>query len=105
MRLIIEKKSPIIHQVYVWGDNTGGKLGLGHRERQDLPGLVVALQEETVVRVAAGLDYCLALTSRLAAAAWGFSEDECLAVTTSDPVVNYPEPVHALPRLVDSVLE
>ena len=58
-------------KLYSWGRNLEGQLGLGNRTSLKVPTVVSALAEETVVEVAAGADFTLAVTQAGTVFGWG----------------------------------
>jgi VCBS repeat-containing protein len=59
--------------VYSWGYNSNGELGNGANATSTLPVAVSALASETVVAVAAGANFSLALTDDGKVYAWGYN--------------------------------
>lgn len=57
--------------VLAFGRNLDGQLGHGSRKEAKLPTLVAGLKEDVVVQIAAGGDYCLALSDTGSVFAWG----------------------------------
>ena len=57
--------------VYTFGRGREGQLGLGHRESVSSPAKVEALAHEMVVKVAAGWQHAMALTSTNRLYTWG----------------------------------
>lgn len=63
--------SAVRSQVFAWGCNTSGQLGLGDVQTRHVPALVDALWALPVVQLAAGDSHSLALTSNGYMFAWG----------------------------------
>ena len=57
--------------VWAWGSGDGGRLGLGHTKRQCLPAQVVALKDEYVACVEAGVRHSFAITAGGGLFSWG----------------------------------
>ena len=57
--------------VFVWGSNEYGKLGLGSEDDEDAPVKAASLSGQGVVRVSAGANHGLALTRDGTVLAWG----------------------------------
>jgi len=60
-------------RVYAWGSNSYGQLGNGVNTSSTLPVAVSALAGETVVAVAAGANFSLAITDEGEVYAWGYN--------------------------------
>ncbi|KAM7295512.1 uncharacterized protein ISCGN_025012 [Ixodes scapularis] len=69
-------------QVYTWGRNTEGQLGLGHRKDQKSPQLVASLGK--VVQVCCGRDFTVALDAQGKVWAWGQNDAGQLGVKVSE---------------------
>ncbi|MFA4986437.1 MAG: hypothetical protein WC712_07635 [Candidatus Brocadiia bacterium] len=61
-------------KVYIWGYNQYGTLGLGNSSNKNTPQLVTALSSKTVIAVAAGCYFSLALCSDGAVYGWGSND-------------------------------
>jgi RCC1 and BTB domain-containing protein len=57
--------------VYIWGKNSQGQCGKGNLEDIQRPSFNATLQSETVVKMAAGWEHTIALTSNGLLYAWG----------------------------------
>eukprot|EP01101_Sappina_pedata_P012161 TRINITY_DN8304_c0_g1_i1.p1 TRINITY_DN8304_c0_g1~~TRINITY_DN8304_c0_g1_i1.p1 ORF type:complete len:748 (-),score=160.17 TRINITY_DN8304_c0_g1_i1:83-2326(-) len=58
-------------EVFSWGFNDKGQLGLGHRFNQDKPQLVRALGKAMIIQVSSGTQHSLALSSDGVCFSWG----------------------------------
>ena len=58
-------------QLFTWGRNLEGQLGLGNRQSVKVPTLVTALTSDTVVTVSAGADFTVVVTDTGSVMAWG----------------------------------
>ncbi|XP_023821965.1 RCC1 and BTB domain-containing protein 1 isoform X1 [Oryzias latipes] len=58
-------------EVYAWGYNGNGQLGIGNNGNQPSPSRLAAFQGLCVQRIVAGYGHCLALTDEGALYAWG----------------------------------
>ncbi|KAH6922123.1 hypothetical protein HPB50_009663 [Hyalomma asiaticum] len=79
-------------EIYAWGRNTEGQLGLGNRKDQKNPQLVSHLaQRSKVVQVSCGRDFSLALDSQGKLWAWGQNDGGQLAckVPTDESAVRH----------------
>eukprot|EP01025_Chloroclados_australasicus_P016188 TRINITY_DN18019_c0_g1_i2.p1 TRINITY_DN18019_c0_g1~~TRINITY_DN18019_c0_g1_i2.p1 ORF type:complete len:499 (-),score=79.40 TRINITY_DN18019_c0_g1_i2:435-1931(-) len=63
-----------IGQVWAWGWNDRGTLGLGHRQPENKPKQVSALKDVQIAQVAIGGWHCLALSEKGEVFAWGGNE-------------------------------
>ncbi|WP_372573066.1 RCC1 domain-containing protein [Ruegeria jejuensis] len=97
-------------QLYAWGNNSNGQLGLGDLEERLTPQMVEALGNETVVTVSSGTAHTLALTADGQVWAFGsntdgqlgspdaLDEDGAPARRSAEPVL-----VEGLPENITSV--
>ncbi|GAX82001.1 hypothetical protein CEUSTIGMA_g9429.t1 [Chlamydomonas eustigma] len=76
-------------QVYAWGSNSSGQLGLGDKKDRAMPILVDALWALPVVQLAAGSSHSLALTKNGHIFAWGSNDSGQLGLL--------PDAEHAAP--------
>lgn len=67
-------------QVYAWGSNLSGQLGLGDVERRFKPTCIEALRIHVVVQVLAVNDASYALTDAGLVYAWGDNQESALAI-------------------------
>ena len=51
------------NEVWVWGNNSCGQLGLGHSLDMAQPAKVAQLSDKRVIKVSGGKDHTLALTA------------------------------------------
>lgn len=58
-------------QVYVWGSNSRGQLGMSHISEVSAPRKLVSLAGANVVSIAAGDDYCVAVDDTGKVWGWG----------------------------------
>lgn len=58
-------------QLYTWGRNLEGQLGLGNRQSVKVPTLVTALASDNVTMVGAGADFTVAVNDAGSVLAWG----------------------------------
>ena len=49
--------------LYAWGQNSNGQLGLGDEAHRDVPTVVTALEDETVIDVSSGTSHTVVLTA------------------------------------------
>ena len=63
--------APSTGELWSWGDGNSGQLGHGDTQDQPVPRRVEALAAERVVRVAAGSNHCVAVTSTGELWSWG----------------------------------
>lgn len=61
--------------LYAWGQNTNGQLGLGDEVNRDLPTVVTALEDETVVDISSGTAHTVVLTADGDVYAFGSNTD------------------------------
>lgn len=61
--------------LYAWGTNSNGQLGLGDQTERQVPTIVEALADETVVTVSSGTSHTLALTADGQVYAFGSNTD------------------------------
>jgi len=80
------------------GDNTEGCLGLGHRESEDQPQLVTALNKLNVTSVACGRDFTLCATRDGAVYSWGSDEHGAAAHGKADRRILTPKRVTSIAR-------
>ena len=86
-------------QVYSWGDNANGQLGVNSNANSSVAALVGgALTGKTVVKIAAGFNHSLALTSDGQLYAWGLNTSGQLGqgVASTNPY----DPLYDVPTLV-----
>ena len=67
--------SPFPLQLFSWGHNHAGQLGLGHDSDQATPQRVEALGSAHVQHVAGGCFHCLALTDKGQVFSWGRNDN------------------------------
>lgn len=80
-------------EVYSWGSNAAGQLGLNDMITRFEPVFVQELQPYTVVQIIAVDNMSYALTSHGVVYAWGENKDGCLALEHETPIVLKPEPM------------
>eukprot|EP00753_Platysulcus_tardus_P000312 PLAT10303.1.p1 GENE.PLAT10303.1~~PLAT10303.1.p1 ORF type:complete len:687 (+),score=251.13 PLAT10303.1:66-2063(+) len=75
-------------QLYAWGSNDFGNLGVGDTARRDRPTIVPALEEKIVVSAAAGDWHCAAVTTAGEVWCWGRADSgQCgLGRSVREPV-------------------
>ncbi|KAK8791150.1 hypothetical protein WA158_005781 [Blastocystis sp. Blastoise] len=67
-------------EVYSWGENYQGQLGLGNTISTEIPHIVGDLLNETIVEVACGYNYSCAITAGNDVYMWGCNEDGQLGI-------------------------
>ena len=73
-------------QVYAFGRNMDGQLGINSRKESKLPTLVTALSDDIVCQIACGGDYSLALCESGTVFAWGNNgAGQCGKIPLDDP--------------------
>jgi len=60
-------------QIYTWGQNQVGELGLGDKEPRETPAHVELLADETIVQVSSSANHMLAITEDNKVFAWGYN--------------------------------
>eukprot|EP01125_Pyxidicula_operculata_P011631 TRINITY_DN3812_c0_g2_i2.p1 TRINITY_DN3812_c0_g2~~TRINITY_DN3812_c0_g2_i2.p1 ORF type:complete len:2464 (-),score=554.47 TRINITY_DN3812_c0_g2_i2:160-7446(-) len=70
-------------KLFSFGENSYGQLGLGHRENQNRPQLVVGLAHKKVVDISCGMFHSLALTDEGQLYAWGRNKHGQLGLGTT----------------------
>ncbi len=69
--------------VWTWGENYYGELGIGSRYGEELtPVQVINISD--IIKITAGANHCLALSSNGGVYAWGLNNSNQLGVRTSD---------------------
>ncbi|XP_071960414.1 uncharacterized protein [Antedon mediterranea] len=71
-------------QLYVWGRNDSGQLGLGHKYDQRSPQQVVSLFDKYIVAVSAGQGFSVAIDKHGLIFAWGSNDIQQLGVNRQD---------------------
>lgn len=61
-------------EIYTWGRNSEGQLGLGSRKEQKIPSMILTLNDRHIVEVACGSDFTLVLDT--SARLWGWGQNE-----------------------------
>ncbi|XP_052825972.1 alsin isoform X1 [Octopus bimaculoides] len=77
-------------EVWCWGKNSKGQLGLGDSIERDIPRCVKTLNSKNCTKVVAGSNHCLALTAYSQVFSWGFNAYGQLGHTETPSV---PSPV------------
>lgn len=62
-------------QVYSWGLNNHGQLGIGHKENTPMPTLIKALEGHKVQMMAGGEHHSIAVTSEGKVFTWGRNDE------------------------------
>ncbi|KAJ9519970.1 hypothetical protein QJQ45_014702 [Haematococcus lacustris] len=81
-------------QVFSWGGNQWGQLGLGHRSQMRSPQLVAGLWGQPVVQLCAGEDHSLALTATHHVFSWGRNQHGQLGLGVEEPAELTGPPPH-----------
>ncbi|KYN32781.1 RCC1 and BTB domain-containing protein 1 [Trachymyrmex septentrionalis] len=90
-------------EVYSWGNNDVGQLGIGNYENQTLPNQIDTLRDIVIVKVVCGIDYTLALTNEGDLYVWGGNYNQ-LAICSKQICYNKPVLVeHQMGRVSDIV--
>lgn len=71
--------------VWVWGSNVSGQLGLGDRDSRNIPERLIALDDVDIMQVAAGLSHSLALDTSGQVWAWGGNVQGQLGLGDNEP--------------------
>jgi len=88
-------------RVWTWGDNEFGELGRNTGTFDPSPGLVTALTNQTVVAIAGGVGFTLAVTSNGQVYAWGDNTFGELGTNTNAVAfTNSPMPVAGISNVV-----
>ena len=61
--------------LFGWGENTLRQLGVGDKEKRQVPTLITGLQGKHVVHVAAGMKHAICTTTDDSVLAWGYGGD------------------------------
>jgi alpha-tubulin suppressor-like RCC1 family protein len=86
------------YQVYSWGGNGNGQLGIGHlEEAHHTPVLVSFPKGEEIIKIACGLYFSAALSSSGSLFTWGSKDEGCLALGQIRTDVLSPTRVPPLP--------
>jgi E3 ubiquitin-protein ligase HERC4 len=81
-------------ELYSWGANTDGQLGLGHKQESETPTKIDGLPSgEKIVDVACGHSHVLALTSKGHIYSWGNNESGECGLGFKNPVVLDPQKI------------
>ncbi|XP_071809900.1 uncharacterized protein [Asterias amurensis] len=70
-------------QLYSFGKNDSGQLGLGHRAEQRVPVLVRLSESQSIAAVGAGVEFSVAITTQGQVYSWGSPENGQLGIDTS----------------------
>ncbi|XP_038061322.1 uncharacterized protein LOC119732026 [Patiria miniata] len=70
-------------QLYSFGKNDSGQLGLGHRTEQRIPVLVRISDEHCIAAVGSGIEFSVAITSQGQVFSWGSPENGQLGIDAS----------------------
>ena len=62
-------------QVYAWGLNNHGQLGLGHKENTAMPALVKDLEGHQILMIAGGEHHSIAVTAEGKVYCWGRNDE------------------------------
>ncbi|KAL6754628.1 regulator of chromosome condensation 1/beta-lactamase-inhibitor protein II, partial [Haematococcus lacustris] len=81
-------------QVFSWGGNQWGQLGLGHRSQMRSPQLVAGLWGQPVVQLCGGEDHSLALTATHHVFSWGRNQHGQLGLGVEEPAELTGPPPH-----------
>jgi len=79
--------------LYAWGDNKYGQLGLGHERDCATPQKVTALENKKIVAIAVGAEFILALSNDNKVYAWGDNDRGQLGLDTLEKSYNTPQEV------------
>jgi alpha-tubulin suppressor-like RCC1 family protein len=74
-----------VGNVWVWGSNVSGQLGLGDRDSRNVPERLIALDDVDIMQVAAGLSHSLALDTSGQVWAWGGNVQGQLGLGDNEP--------------------
>ena len=62
-------------QVFAWGMNNHGQLGIGHKENTCVPTQIKALEGQKVIQIAGGEHHTIAVTSEGKVYCWGRNDE------------------------------
>mmetsp|Transcript_89446 Transcript_89446/g.186878 ORF Transcript_89446/g.186878 Transcript_89446/m.186878 type:complete len:591 (+) Transcript_89446:328-2100(+) len=80
-------------QVFTWGDNSGGQLGLGDYQPRFEPAWVEDLHNDFITQILAVDNMTFALDGKGMVHAWGDNKDGALGLEHESPKVPRPEPL------------
>eukprot|EP00029_Vermamoeba_vermiformis_P013152 TRINITY_DN8072_c0_g1_i1.p1 TRINITY_DN8072_c0_g1~~TRINITY_DN8072_c0_g1_i1.p1 ORF type:complete len:340 (+),score=28.89 TRINITY_DN8072_c0_g1_i1:48-1067(+) len=86
--------------VYSWGSNSYGQLGLGHEKSTSSPKFISAFKEKQVIRISAGGSFSAALTKEGYVYTWGWGFDGRLGHLDNKDL-SLPKKVAGIDQVVD----
>jgi len=81
--------------IYTCGDGSGGALGHGNVEKQDVPAKVMYFADNkiSIIQISAGVDISMAISTTGAVYGWGNTKDGVIGLKTDTTFVNVPHKV------------